>query len=132
MIGLSPLLPDDPDIISYPGIMMHLVVPIVAVMSFLLNDPPFGKPKLNEPLKGMLLLAAYGIVMMYFFGSGILPSEKAPYSFLDFEKTSILFKIACFAVIFAIGYFVSWVLMRLNMKLSWIWFYDRKRRKKRG
>jgi hypothetical protein len=63
MFGLTPLVPDEPDLTSYPGIMMHLVVPVATVMSFLLNDPPFGKPKPKEPLKGTLFIAIYAVVM---------------------------------------------------------------------
>ncbi len=132
MLGLIPLASDKPDLTSYPGIMMHLMVPFTTVMSFLLNDPPFGKPKPTEPLKGTIFIALYGVVMTVIFGTGMLPREKAPYSFLDFENTSMFYKIVCLAGIFAVGYAVSWLLMRLNMKLSWIWFYDKRRMKKKG
>lgn len=132
MFGLTPFVPDQPDISSYPGIMMHLVVPIATVLSFLFNDPPIGKPKPQEPLKGLLIITIYAVLMLIIFGSGMLPSEKAPYSFLDFENTSILFKLACLVGIYVVGYVVSWLLMRLNMKLSWIWFHDINRLKKRG
>ena len=132
MFGLSPLVPDVPDLSSYPGFMMHLVVPVTTVMSFLLNDPPIGKPKPADPLKGTLIIAVYAAVMTLLFGTGTLSSEKAPYSFLDFDNTSMLFKLVCLAAIFAVGYAVSWLLMRLNMKLSWVWFYDKNRSKKKG
>ncbi len=132
MFGLTSLVPDDPDLSSYPGIMMHLVVPITTVTSFLLNDPPFGKPKPEEPLKGLIFITVYAVVMTIVFGAGLLPSEMAPYSFLDFKNTTILFKLECLTGIFAVGYTVSWLLMRLNMRLSWIWFYDMNRLKKRG
>ena len=132
MFGLTSLVPDQPDISSYPGVMMHLVIPISTVLSFILNDAPVGKPKPQEPFKGLLIIILYAAVMIAFFGSGILPSEKAPYSFLDFENTSLFFKFACLVGIFVVGYAVSWLLMRLNMKLSWIWFYDIKRLKKKG
>ena len=132
MFGLMPFVPDEPDLTSYPGIMMHLVVPFTTVMSFLLNDPPFGKPKPADPLKGTTFIALYAVVMGVIFGTGILPSEKAPYSFLDFENTSAAFKMASLIGIFAVGYGISLLLMRLNMKLSWIWFYDLKRLKKKG
>lgn len=132
MFGLTPLVPDQPDLHSYPGIMMHLVVPVLTILSFLFNDPPFGKPKPVEPLKGTILIAIYAVVMLSFFGAGVLPSEKAPYSFLDFKNTTLIYKIGCIAGIFAVGYAVSWLLMRLNMRLSWIWFFDRKRLKKKG
>ena len=132
MVGLTPIVPDVPDLSSYPGIMMHLVIPVTTVMSFLLNDPPIGRPKPEDPLKGVLIIAVYAAVMTLLFGTGTLSSEKAPYSFLDFENTSMLFKLGCLAAIFAVGYAVAWLLMRLNMKLSWVWFYDKNRSKKKG
>lgn len=132
LFGLTGLVSDRPDVTSYPGIMMHLVVPFAMVISFLLNDPPFGRPKPIEPFKGTIFIAIYAVVMTMIFGMGILPSTRAPYSFLDFERTSVLFKVECLIGIFAVGYAVSWLLMRLNMKLSWIWFYDIKRMNKRG
>ncbi len=131
-VALTPLVPDVPDLSSYPGIMMHLVVPVTTVMSFLLNDPPIGKPKPADPLNGMLIISAYAVLMTMLFGTGMLSSDKAPYSFLDFDKTSTLFKLVCLAAIFAAGYIVSWLLMRLNMKLSWVWFYNKNRSKKKG
>ncbi len=132
MFGLTPLVPDQPDITSYPGIMMHLVVPITTVMSFLLNDAPIGKPKPLEPLIGTSFVAIYAVVMMILFGTGLIASERAPYSFLDFENTTFAFKMKCLVGIFAVGYLVAWMMMRLNMKLSWIWFFDIKRMKKKG
>ncbi len=132
MIGMMHFVPDKPDLTSYPGITMHLVVPFTTVMSFLLNDPPFGKPRSMEPLKGTIFIAIYAVVMTVIFETGMLPSEKAPYSFFDFENTSALYKIVSLVCIFTIGYTVSWLLIRLNMKLSWIWFYDIRRMKKKG
>ena len=132
MVGLLPILPDNPDLSSYPGFMMHLVVPFTTVASFLLNDSPMGRPKILDPFKGTLFLATYAVVMTILFGTGIIGSEKAPYSFLDFDHTSMLFKLISLILIFVTGYIVSWLLIRLNMKLSWIWFYDIKRAKKRG
>ena len=132
MVGLTPLVPDEPDVSSYPGIVMHLVVPIMTIASFLFNDSPIGRPKLLDPFKGTVFIAMYAVVMTIIFGTGMLSSEKAPYSFLDFDNTSMLFKLVCLVGIFATGYAVSWLLMRLNMKLSWIWFYSNKRTKRRG
>ena len=131
LVGLTPLVPDEPDVSSYPGFVMHLIVPVTTVMSFVLNDSPIGKPKPTDPLKGTLFIAIYAVLMTTLFGTGILSSAMAPYSFLDFEHTSMAFKLVCLIVILVIGYAVSWLLMRLNMRLSWIWFSDIKRSKKR-
>ena len=130
--GLTPIMPDQPDVTSYPGFMMHIVIPITTVASFVLNDPPIGKPKVFEPLKGTMFIGVYAVLMTTLFGTGKISSDKAPYSFLDFEHTSMLYKLISLVSIFAIGYAVSWLLMRLNMKLSWIWFGDIRRFKKKG
>ena len=132
MIGLLPMFQDNPDLSSYPGFMMHLVLPPTTVVSFLLNDSPVGKPKVADPLKGTIFIAIYTVVMTILFGTGILESEKAPYSFFDFDNTSLHFRLFSLVGIFVIGYILSWILIRLNMKLSWIWFHDIKRAKKRG
>lgn len=132
MIGLLPMFKDNPDLSSYPGFMMHLVLPSTTVASFLLNDSPVGKPKVADPLKGTIFIATYAVVMTILFGTGILESEKAPYSFFDFDNTSLYFSLFSLVGIFVTGYILSWILIRLNMKLSWIWFHDIKRAKKRG
>ncbi|MBP3728636.1 MAG: hypothetical protein J6H18_00020 [Lachnospiraceae bacterium] len=51
-----------------------------------------------------------------------MTEQRPTISELNFEKTTLLFKLACLAGILAVGYGVSWLLMRLNMKLSWVWF----------
>ena len=132
LIGLMPIIPDHPDITSYPGFMMHLVVTTTTIASFILNDSPLGKLKPAEPFKGTIFIAIYTALMTILFGTGTLGSEDAPYSFFDFTNTSLGYRLLSLVCVFAIGYAVSWLLIRLNMKLSWIWFYDIKRRKRKG
>ena len=124
MFGLAPLVPDVPDITSYTGIMMHLVIPFLMVFSFVFNDAPQGKLKPAELLKGSAFITIYAVIMLILFGGRILPSSLAPYSFLDFDNTSLGFKLACLAGIYLVAYIVSWLLVILNGRLSWIWFSD--------
>ncbi|MBR2770124.1 MAG: hypothetical protein IKD68_14425, partial [Solobacterium sp.] len=56
------------------------------------------------------------------YGFRILPSRLAPYSFLNFDKTTWGYKLACLVGIYAVGYAISWLLSVLNRKCSWIWF----------
>ena len=130
IIALTPAIPDTPDITSYPGFIMHFVVPSATVLSFVLNDPPFGKPNKVEPLRGTVFIGIYATVMTILFGGGLLPSDEAPYFFLNFDHTSRGFRITFLIIIFVLSYGISRGLMKLNMKLSWIWFYNI--RKKRG
>ncbi len=131
LFGLTPLVPDQPDVTSYTGVMTHLVVPLLTILSFSFNDAPIGKLRPWESFYGTWFVTIYAVVMGFLFGKGILPSELAPYSFLDFEHSSLLFMLACLAGIYAFGYMVALMLSWLNRKLSWIWFYDFRKLKDR-
>ncbi len=130
MFGLTPLVPDQPDITSYTGVMMHLVIPPATICSFVFNDAPVGRLKAWEPLYGTWFITLYALTMLFLFGTGILPSAKAPYSFLDFEHTAPVFVLATLVGIYATGYSVSLLLYYLNRKLSWLWFRDFKKQKR--
>ena len=45
MFGLTPLVPDNPDVSTYTGICMHLIIPALMLWSFIFNDAPIGKLK---------------------------------------------------------------------------------------
>ena len=129
LCGLLPIFPDEPDISSYPGIMMHIIVPILTIVCFIFNDPPIGKLKLYEPLYGISFLALYACLMIILFGSGYLSFELAPYSFLDFKNSSRGFRIFCLIGINIIGFLVSKLLSYLNFRLSWTWLINLKKRR---
>ena len=122
MFGLSPLVPDQPDISSYPGVMMHLVIPALMLGSFMFNDAPIGRLKPVEPFLGTIFITIYAVIMFILFGFGILPPSLAPYSFLDFSRNSMSFKLLVLVVIYVVGYAISLALSIMNRKLSWIWF----------
>lgn len=130
MFGMTSLVPDKPDIVSYTGFIMHIVIPVMTLACFIFNDAPIGKVKPLEPLHGSWYITAYAVVMVIIFGFGILPPEKAPYSFLDFKHSSIWFCIACGIGIYVLAYGIAALLIRLNSKLSWSWFYGLKKPKK--
>lgn len=122
LFGLTPLVEDVPDISTYTGVMMHLVIPPMTVLSFIYNEAPIGKLKWHEPLFGTWCITLYAVAMVIVFGTGILPSELAPYSFLDFEHHSIWYTLICAVVIYVVAYFIALLLSKLNMSGSWIWF----------
>ena len=122
MFGLLPFVPDKPDVTSYTGVMMHIVIPPLMVLCFLVNDAPVGRLRPHELLYGSVFITLYWMVMAVLMLTGILTSAQAPYSFLDFEHSSIWFILACMAGVYAVAYLAAAVLAKLNMKLSWIWF----------
>ena len=125
VFGLSPLVPDKPDVTTYMGVMMHLVIPFLMLFSFQFNDAPTGRLKPLEPFKGTIFITIYAIVMLILFGCRILPSSLAPYSFLDFDNTGWGYKLACMFGIYLVGYLISLLLSNVNRLLSWVWFADR-------
>lgn len=122
LFGLTPLVPDKPDIRTMVGIMTHLVIPPMTVLSFIYNEAPIGKLKPLEPFLGTWYITTYAAVMTVLFGTGIVPSELAPYSFLDFKHHSFIYPIMCLAGIYLVGYLVALLLSKLNMRCSWTWF----------
>lgn len=122
LFGLTPLVPDKPDIRTMVGIMTHLVIPPMTVLSFIYNEAPIGKLKPLEPFLGTWYITTYAAVMTVLFGTGIVPSELAPYSFLDFKHHSLIYPIMCLAGIYLVGYLVALLLSKLNMRCSWTWF----------
>lgn len=131
LFGLTPLVPDEPDIFSYTGCMMHFVIPVITLLSFSLNDAPIGRLKPLEPFYGSWFITVYAAVVFVLFATHTLPSEQAPYSFLDFDHATPIFIIGCLLGIYAAGYLAARLLSYLNRKLSWVWFYDLHHRKER-
>lgn len=129
IFGLLPVVPDTPDVTSYTGVMMHLVVPPAMIVCFVLNDAPIGKLKWYEPFGSLCFLAIYAVVMAILFLSGVLTPEQAPYSFFDFKHTAGWFSAACGVGVFAVGYLVTLLLARLNRRFSWIWYAGLGKRK---
>ncbi len=122
LIASTPLFPDNPDLTSYNGIIMHLVIPTSTVLSFSFNDAPIGKLKRSEPFFGTWFITIYVVLFSFLFYTGILPSSLAPYSVLDFKHMKPVSSVLTLAGLYAIGYTAALLLSILNRKLSWIWF----------
>ncbi len=129
VFGLTSLVPDQPDITSYTGFMMHLVIPFATITSFVFNDAPIGRLRPPEILYGTWFITIYAATMFVLIAAGILPSARAPYSFLDFEHASLQFVLACLAGVYITGYCVSLLLYYMNRKLSWLWFHGFQKQK---
>lgn len=106
----------------YDSFIMHLVVPILTVVSFILNDSPIGKLKVIERLHGTWFVTLYAVVIFTMIHKNILPTEMIPYFFLDYRHASIEILIFAFVFIYGTGYLMSWRISEWNRKLSWRWF----------
>lgn len=121
-IGLLPFTPDSPLILRFDMAIMHLILPILTIVSFVFHDPPIGKLKPLERCYGLTFLFLYSVGITLCILTGLLPQENIPYSFLEFYTRPIWYTVSYGALIYLGGYLLSWLFSELNRKNAWIWF----------
>ncbi len=122
-LGFLPFWPyDNPVLLRYDMMNMHLIVPVLTMISFCINDEPIGRPRAYELLGGLNFLVIYGVSMIVLILLDVVPEDKIPYSFLNVKHGVSWITIAVGALVFGAGYGLSWLFWWLNRKLSWIWY----------
>ncbi|MCR5747369.1 MAG: hypothetical protein K6G03_06635 [Lachnospiraceae bacterium] len=101
---------------------MHLLIPILTISSFVLNDPSIGRLNPLQIFMGTSFVSVYAIIITILIQTGLLRNSKIPYFFLDFDNMSLWLIFITFLIIYGIGYLLSWWISSLNRKLSWRWF----------
>ena len=122
MIGQLPVVPDKPVIARFDMFNMHVLIPVLTILSFVFHDPSIGKLKPLSRWKGLIFVTLYALIIVPSILTGIIPQNKIPYSFLNFYTSNpfyILFS-ACF--VFLGGYLISWMLSEWNRRASWLWY----------
>ena len=122
LLSQLPFSPQAMHLWRYDMFQMHLVIPLLTVASFLLNDSPIGKLRPGKLLLGTLFVLFYAAAILSLILSGALAPEWIPYAFLDLSQIPALAAALCFALIFALSLLFSALLYRGNRRLSWIWF----------
>lgn len=108
----------------YDSFVMHVLIPILGISSFLINDSPIGKLKKRKYWYGTWFVTFYAVIILSLIGSWRLPTELIPYFFLDFRH--VHWTVVAFAFVFVYGcaYLMAWRLSEWNRSLSWLWFRD--------
>ena len=131
LIGFLPIFTDHPVIGRYDMIGMHVLIPLLTVGTFVFNDSAVGKVSRGKLLYGLTLISVYIISVLALILTGVIPENKIPYSCLDVRNQPFWYPLFAFVFLYGIGYLMSWVFYRLNLKLSWRWYRgvaaDRKR-----
>lgn len=122
LLSQLPFSPDHMHITRPDMFCMHILIPVLSVASFVINDSPIGKLRFGELLLGTAFVTCYALVMIPLILTGIITNEQIPYFFLDFRHMAIMYIAGCFLFIYGIGYLWSLALSRLNRKLYWLWF----------
>ena len=107
----------------YDSLVMHVFIPILGSLSFVINDSPIGRLSPKRRWYGTWFVTFYAVVVFLLIGSGLLPTELIPYFFLDVVHNSWWIPVIAFALIYGVAYFMSWWISECNRYLSWLWFY---------
>ncbi len=122
LLSQLPFFTEHMHIFRFDMFNMHLLIPLLTISSFILNDASIGRLTPFQIFRGTGFVTVYAIIIITLIQSGLLTQEQIPYFFLDFHNMSVWMIILAFAMIYGIGYGLSYVLSALNRKLSWRWF----------
>lgn len=107
---------------EWDEVVTHLIIPILVVTSFVINDAPIGKISPAKKLLCTAFMTVYGAVILTLFISGALPMDLIPYSFLDWRVLPVWKIVGTVVLIYVIAYLTATALNRLNRRVSWLWF----------
>ena len=118
ILSFLPFIPDDPDIFRFDSFVMHVAIPLLTVISFVLCAPSAGKMTPLTHFNGSWLLVVYSAVMSALIFFGVVPSEDIPYSFLEISSRPLWYVLLSAAIIFGTAYLLSFLLSSANRRLS--------------
>jgi hypothetical protein len=107
-------------IARYDMFTMHILIPVLTISSFIMNDSPIGTIRPLRRLHGTWLITLYAITIVSFIKAGIIVDDLIPYTFLDIDNMPVIAIIGCLIFVYGIGYLLSTVLYRLNKKISFM------------
>ena len=118
-----PVFPEHlPVVDRYDSFIMHVVIPVLMMTSFLANDSPIGRLKPRQIWNGTWFITVYAVVIFTLIGTGRLPHELIPYFFLDVGNNPWYITAAAFGFIYGTAWVMAWKLSEGNRRLSWLWF----------
>ena len=105
----------------YDSFVMHILIPLLGIWSFLANDSPIGKLSPVERWHGTWFVSFYAAIVLPMIAAEVIPTNMIPYFFLDFRHYAWATVVA-FVFIYGCAYLMGWYLSEKNRKLSWLWF----------
>lgn len=122
-MSFFPFIPDNPNILKFDSFNMHVIIPILSIVSFLINDPPIQNMKPIMRLYGSWPITIYAAVIITLILLGFIPQEHIPYSFLEIKTRPLWYILMFGCIVYGCAYALSWVFSEWNKKLSWLWFH---------
>ncbi len=122
LMSLFPFIPDKPNILKYDSFNMHVIIPILTIVSFLIAEPPSDKIKPIMRFNGSALITIYSVFIVSLILWGVIPQSEIPYSFLEVNTRPLWYILLAGVIIYAGAYFLSWGYIELNKKISKSWY----------
>ncbi|MEE1017684.1 MAG: hypothetical protein U0L27_08445 [Ruminococcus sp.] len=122
LMSLFPFIPDKPNILKYDSFNMHVIIPILTIISFLIAEPPSDKNKPVMRFNGSALITIYSVIIVSLILWGVIPQKDIPYSFLEVNTRPLWYILLAGVIIYAGAYFLSWGYIELNKKISKSWY----------
>lgn len=122
LMSIFPFIPDKPNILKYDSFNMHVIIPILTIVSFLIAEPPSEKIKPIMRFNGSALITIYSVIIVSLILWGVIPQSEIPYSFLEVNTRPLWYILLAGVIIYAGAYFLSWGYIELNKKISKSWY----------
>ena len=124
LLSLFPFVPDNPNILTYDSFSMHVIIPLLSILSFLLNRSPVESIHPLLRLNCAWLITLYAAVVIALILGGLIPQEKIAYSFLEFNTRPIGYFIYFGCFIYSFTYVLSFLFTDLNRRISFYWIEE--------
>ena len=108
----------------YDSFVMHVLIPVLGITTFIINDSPIGRLKPGKRWHGTWFVTFYAVIIFTLIGTQSLPTELIPYFFLDFRHNWWGITAFAFAFVYGCAYLMGWALSEGNRRVSWQWFRD--------
>ncbi len=123
-MSFLPFVPDNPNIFTFDSFNMHVVVPLLSIVSFLLNRTPKQNLHPLQRLKCSWLITLYASIVITLIVAGWIPQDKIPYSFLDVHTQPIWTMVYFGAFIYSFAYLLSVVFTEWNRIIVSRWQHE--------
>lgn len=124
LLSLIPFVPDDPNILTFDSFSMHVVIPVLSIVSFLLNRSPVEFMHPLRRLSCAWLITVYATVVIILILNGFIPQEKIPYSFMRFDSQPLAYSFFFGCFVYSFTYVLSVLLTEGNKRVSRLWRRD--------
>lgn len=105
--------------------MMDVVIPLLVILSFCVNETPILVDQGWKKLYGAFLITLYSAVMTALILSGVIPENKIPFYCLHIRDGNICLLLVDYAAAYAVCFLLSGAFIRLNQKIYWLSYHVR-------